>query len=132
MKSVRIRPSVLAIAFYLILMAIWVFAVSDGGKDYWYTGLAPWYGLGLVFLIARTRYKVDKNTLVVRNPFEKRVIKLDSIQQIEEISNPVWKRMLTGFPAYSIRLTHAEQRTLVHANRPETLKAMLSGVKIAA
>lgn len=126
MKRFSIRPSLLAVAFYLLLMALWVLVLLNAGKDYWYAGLAPWYGLGLIFLIGGTRYRIKEKELVVRNPFEKRIIPLAEIDSVEEIHNPLWKRMITGFPPYSLRLTYAEQQTLIHANRPETLQSLLA------
>lgn len=126
MKRYSIQPSFLAVVFYLLLLVLWVLVLLNAGRDYWYAGLAPWYGLGLVFLLAGTHYRIREKELIVRNPFEKRVILLTSIDHVEEIHNPFWKRMITGFPPYSLRLTYAEQQTLIHAKRPETLQSLLA------
>ena len=128
MKRFSIRPSLVAIVFYLLLLVAWFYILMHVGKDYWYAGLAPWYGLGLIFLLAGTRYKLRDDILVVRNPFERKVIPLASIEHVEEIHNPLWKRMITGFPPYSLRLTYAEQQTLIHANTPETIHSLRSKV----
>lgn len=128
MKRFSIRPSLVALVFYLLLLAVWVFAIIVAGKDYWYTGLAPWYGLGLIFLIGGTRYRIREKELVVRNPFEKRVIPLAAIDHVEEIHNPFWKRMITGFPPYSLRLSYEEQQMLIHANKPETVQSLMASV----
>ena len=132
MKKISIKPSSIAIAFYLLLLATWILVLVSAGKDYWYTGLAPWYGLGLVFLIAGTRYRVKGNNLVIRNPFERKEIPLDAIEEVVEIRNPIWKRMITGFPLYSLKVSHQEQYTLIHANDSETVQSLLSSVTPAA
>jgi hypothetical protein len=128
MKRYSIQPSFLAVVFYLLLLVLWVLVLLNAGRDYWYAGLAPWYGLGLVFLLAGTHYRIREKELIVRNPFEKRVILLTSIDHVEEIHNPFWKRMITGFPPYSLKLTYQEQQTLIHANRPEVIKALLASM----
>jgi hypothetical protein len=129
MQRFSIRPSLLSVVFYLLLLTAWVFVIIVGGKDYWYAGLAPWYGLGLILLIKGTRYRIKEKELVVRNPFEKRIIPLTAINRVEEIHNPFWKRMFTGFPPYSIRLTYEEQQTLIHANKPETMRSLLASFR---
>ena len=131
MKKFSAQPSLLAVAFYLILMSLWILAVSYAGKDYWYTGLAPWYGLGLIFLISGSRYKVGSGELIVKNPFERKAIPLSSIEEVKEIHNPLWKRVLTGFPAFSLRVTHDQQSTLLHTNKQDDLQSLLASVNNA-
>lgn len=128
MRKFSAKPSVAAIVFYLILLVLWIVALTNSGKDFWYAGLAPWYGLGLIFLISGTRYRIDTDRLIVQNPFEKKSIPLSSINQIEEINNPLWKRVLTGFPAFSLRITHNEQQTLLHTNKKDVLHSMMASV----
>lgn len=128
MRKFSARPSISAIIFYLFLLVLWVIILVNAGKDYWYTGLAPWYGLGLIFLISGSHYRIERDQIIVRNPFERKSIPLNAIDNIEEIRNPLWKRTLTGFPAFSIRITHNQQQTLLHTNNQEVLHSMMASV----
>ena len=128
MRKFNVKPSGVAIVFYLILLALWVFALFSEGMDYWYAGLAPWYGLGLFLLIRGTKYRIDSNLLIVRNPMEKKAIPLNSIDSIEKITNPLWKRIVTGFPEFSLRISHNQQQTLLHTNRQDVLQSIIASV----
>ncbi len=124
MRIYSAKPSVSAIVFYFLLLIVWIIALLSQGKDFWYAGLAPWYGLGLIFLISGTRYRIDGRQLVVKNPFERKAIPLNSISGSEEIKNPLWKRILTGIPEYSLRVSHNQQHTMLHSDKHEALISM--------
>ena len=128
MKKFQAKPSLISIIFYLLLLGLWLVVVVTAGKDYWYAGLAPWYGMGLILLISGTRYRIEHGSLIVRNPFERRQIPLERIEKVEEVRNPLWKRALTGFPAFSLRVTHDEGQALLHAHQADVLREMMASV----